>query len=274
MNPSATPSEAHEASYWVREKLTFEFLEKRVDKVCTNMSIEPLSFEEVKVAVNGKSEGAWIVNAFAEHLVPKPNDSGERVLQIGPLAADYLPVEWKPEQHLVDFLEKCETPPVCVGFGSMPFGGAKQVFQGLKEYGQNAVLVGDALKLGDDADEWLQAHTCFVTHAQYAWLLPKCSVMVSHGGAGAMHSALRAGVPQVIAPLMGDQFFWGDLIVVKGLGARCEGPLTELTAQKVAKGLSDAMKCADACKLVAESMAAQEKPTVALVRHMHEVAGA
>ena len=42
--------------------------------------------------------------------------------------------------------------------------------------------------------------------------------MLSHGGAGVLHSTLRAGIPAIIAPLMGDQFFHAKLIHARELG--------------------------------------------------------
>ena len=41
---------------------------------------------------------------------------------------------------------------------------------------------------------------------------------MSHGGAGVLHSTLRAGIPAVIAPLMGDQFAWARLVDARYLG--------------------------------------------------------
>lgn len=43
--------------------------------------------------------------------------------------------------------------------------------------------------------------------------------MVSHGGAGVLHSTLRAGIPAIIAPFFGDQFFHAKLIQARELGA-------------------------------------------------------
>lgn len=51
------------------------------------------------------------------------------------------------------------------------------------------------------------------------WRLPQCRCMVSHGGAGVLHSTLRAGIPAIIAPFFGDQFFHAKLIQARELGA-------------------------------------------------------
>jgi len=42
--------------------------------------------------------------------------------------------------------------------------------------------------------------------------------MLSHGGAGVLHSTLRAGIPAIIAPLIGDQFVFAKLIDARELG--------------------------------------------------------
>jgi sterol 3beta-glucosyltransferase len=44
------------------------------------------------------------------------------------------------------------------------------------------------------------------------WLFPRVAGVVHHGGAGTTAAGLRAGVPTVIKPFFGDQFFWGDRV--------------------------------------------------------------
>jgi sterol 3beta-glucosyltransferase len=41
------------------------------------------------------------------------------------------------------------------------------------------------------------------------WLFSKVRGVVHHGGSGTTAAGLRAGVPCVIRPFFGDQFFWG-----------------------------------------------------------------
>jgi len=48
-----------------------------------------------------------------------------------------------------------------------------------------------------------------VGHVPHDWLFPRTSLVVHHGGSGTTHSACRAGVPSVVVPFAGDQFFWG-----------------------------------------------------------------
>src|SRR5262245_9729686 len=47
-----------------------------------------------------------------------------------------------------------------------------------------------------------------VDEVPYDWLFPQVSAVVHHGGVGTTGLALRAGVPQVITPIIGDEAFW------------------------------------------------------------------
>lgn len=51
-------------------------------------------------------------------------------------------------------------------------------------------------------------------------LFPRVAAIVHHGGAGTTATAARAGVPQIIVPHVGDQFFHGRRVHDLGLGPR------------------------------------------------------
>ncbi|KAK9698182.1 hypothetical protein RND81_08G087300 [Saponaria officinalis] len=51
---------------------------------------------------------------------------------------------------------------------------------------------------------------CFSGSIPYSWLFRKCAVVVHHGGSGSTAAALRAGIPQILCPLMADQFYWSE----------------------------------------------------------------
>eukprot|EP00438_Fugacium_kawagutii_P001185 Skav206584 [mRNA] locus=scaffold925:950784:952393:- [translate_table: standard] len=147
---------------------------------------------------------------------------------VGALADAYIPANFVEPSTLLQFLKDSAKPPVAIGFGSMPFGQAQAVIQGLEALQCPAVLVGQALA-NFEATE-----------------LPKCRCMVCHGGAGTLHSSLRAGVPAIIAPLIGDQFAFaklidarelGDLAVVECLMGINAGPLSALTADALVESL-------------------------------------
>jgi sterol 3beta-glucosyltransferase len=50
------------------------------------------------------------------------------------------------------------------------------------------------------------------------WLFPQVASVVHHGGSGTTAAGLRAGLPSLIVPFIGDQSFWGRQIRERGLG--------------------------------------------------------
>jgi UDP:flavonoid glycosyltransferase YjiC (YdhE family) len=52
------------------------------------------------------------------------------------------------------------------------------------------------------------------------WLLPRCCLVVHHGGAGTTAAALRSGTPSMVIPLAGDQPFWARRVDALGVGPR------------------------------------------------------
>lgn len=52
----------------------------------------------------------------------------------------------------------------------------------------------------------------------HTWLFPHVSVVVHHGGPGTTGTGLRAGVPSVLVPHIGDQSFWARRVMELGVG--------------------------------------------------------
>jgi sterol 3beta-glucosyltransferase len=66
------------------------------------------------------------------------------------------------------------------------------------------------------------------------------SAIVHHGGAGTTAAALRAGVPAIVVPFHGDQFYWAKL--VSDLGTGPQGiARTRLTAERLATAINRAV---------------------------------
>jgi UDP:flavonoid glycosyltransferase YjiC (YdhE family) len=49
-------------------------------------------------------------------------------------------------------------------------------------------------------------------------IFPFCDGIIHHGGAGTSHSAARSGRPQIVGPLLIDQFHWGSRVTKLGIG--------------------------------------------------------
>lgn len=60
----------------------------------------------------------------------------------------------------------------------------------------------------------------YIEATPHDWLLPRCKMVVHHGGAGTTSAGLRAGIPNVIVPFTADQPFWGSRVYTIGVGPR------------------------------------------------------
>jgi len=136
------------------------------------------------------------------------------------VCGQWLPPEgtWSPPDALTEFLAAGEAP-VYVGFGSMvgfdrkallsevvaAVGGRRALFYPGWSGIEGLELPGNFHVLGD---------------TPHAWLFPKVSAVIHHGGSGTSHSAARAGVPSVVVPFAGDQWFWADRLRRAGVAAQ------------------------------------------------------
>jgi len=143
---------------------------------------------------------------------------------------------WRPDPDLEAFLA-AGPPPVYIGFGSMgtddPAATARLVLDANVAAGVRAIVRrGWARLLAADPP----ASVHFVESVPHAWLLPRVAAAVHHGGAGTTAASLRAGVPTVIVPFHGDQFFWARRVQELGAGP---APITRrrLTVERLAAAL-------------------------------------
>jgi UDP:flavonoid glycosyltransferase YjiC (YdhE family) len=84
------------------------------------------------------------------------------------------------------------------------------------------------------------------------------SAIVHHGGAGTIHAAARSGLPSVVVPFAGDQFFWADRLGRAGVALTC--PAQEFgrsdLAGLIAGATGPAMQAR--CRQVAQAMAGED----------------
>lgn len=177
-----------------------------------------------------------VLGSYSSIVVPRAADWGEHVHITG-----YWPLEpapdWQPPTRLVDFLES-GPPPVYIGFGSMASRSPRQmtrvVQEALERSGQRGVLATGwgGLESADMPDNLFMLES-----VPHAWLFPRMSAVVHHGGSGTTGAGLRAGVPSVLVPHMGDQPFWGQRITELGVGPP-PIPRQQLTAESLAAAIT------------------------------------
>ncbi|HEY0229345.1 MAG TPA: glycosyltransferase [Mycobacterium sp.] len=160
---------------------------------------------------------------------PKPADLD--VIQTG---AWLLPDERPLPDDLLAFLD-AGTPPVYVGFGSMPLLGANDIgrtaIEAVRAQGRRTLLARGwaGLDLIDDRDD------CFVCgEVNQQALFPRVAAVVHHGGAGTTTTATRAGAPQLLIPQGADQVYWARRVTELGIGTACDGPAPPLRSVSVA----------------------------------------
>lgn len=64
----------------------------------------------------------------------------------------------------------------------------------------------------------LASRFLFINAIAHDWLFPQCKVVMHHGGAGTTAAGLYAGVPTIISPFFGDQYFWAQRIQALKVG--------------------------------------------------------
>lgn len=127
------------------------------------------------------------------------------------------PPDWAPSAQLQDFLAAGE-PPVYIGFGSMTGFDAPRLKQAMIAAlrGRRALFYPGWS--GVDTRD-LPANVLVVGETSHDWLLPRTALAIHHGGSGTSHSACRAGIPSVVVPFAGDQFFWAAQLQRHGVAA-------------------------------------------------------
>jgi vancomycin aglycone glucosyltransferase len=160
---------------------------------------------------------------------PEPGDLD--VVQTG---AWILPDERPLPVDLEAFLD-AGTPPVYVGFGSMPAPDdvARVAIGAIRALGRRAIVArgwADLVPIDDRAD-------CFaVGEVNQQELFRRVAAVVHHGGAGTTTTAARAGAPQVVVPQMADQPYFAARVAALGIGAAHDGPTPTTESLSAALG--------------------------------------
>ncbi len=123
--------------------------------------------------------------------------------------------DWTPPQAPADFLAAGDAP-VYIGFGSMTGFDKRRLSDALIAAlgGRRALFHPGWSGLDPKA---LPGNLFTVGETPRDWLFPRTAAVIHHGGSGTSHSAARAGVPSIVAPFAGDQFFWAERLRLSGV---------------------------------------------------------
>lgn len=180
-----------------------------------------------------------VLGGYSSLIVPRPEDWGDHIHVTGYWFLDPKS-NWQPPAPLVEFLQSGQ-PPVYVGFGSManrnPWQTTRMVSEALEQAGQRGVLVTG---WGGLAKANLSENLFVAKDVSHAWLFPRVSAVVHHGGSGTTGAGLRAGIPSVLVPHGGDQPFWAQRVAALGAGPQ-PIPRRQLTALRLADAITRAV---------------------------------
>ena len=137
---------------------------------------------------------------------------------------------YTPPPDLVEFIKKAkdlQKKIVYIGFGSIVVSNASEMTQcivdSVKKSGVYCILnKGWSERLGDKSakiiDTVLPECIFNAGNVPHDWLFPQLDGAVHHGGSGTTGATLRFGLPTIIKPFFGDQFFYANRAEEIGVG--------------------------------------------------------
>lgn len=119
-------------------------------------------------------------------------------------------------QKVSDFCKGKKVPVIT--FGSVTFKDREKVMERfLRNWPSDRQLIIQKGWVDLDAPS-NQTNLCVVGSVSHDALFKHASVVIHHGGAGTTSSCLHAGIPQIVIPHIGDQWFWGREVKRLGVG--------------------------------------------------------
>jgi UDP:flavonoid glycosyltransferase YjiC (YdhE family) len=185
---------------------------------------------------NARGESIPALHAYSPTLSPRPGDWPETTVVTGFWRLDDQS-GWAPDAAFEKFLGS-GSPPIYLGFGSMPWGAARNteiVVKALEMWGGRAVV---GRGWGGIRVEDLPSSVHVVDRAPHSKLFDHVKAVVHHGGAGTTHTGLYAGRPTFVVPQFYDQPYWGSRVAELGCGPP-PVRLRKLTPQILATALEE-----------------------------------
>ena len=139
---------------------------------------------------------------------------------------------WEPPAELAEFIDKARRDGkklVYVGFGSIivknPAKMTQEVIDAVLGADVRCVLSkGWSDRLTKDGpppvedEPPMPPEIHVIKGAPHDWLFARMDAAAHHGGSGTTGASLRAGIPTIIRPFFGDQFFFGSRVEDLGVG--------------------------------------------------------
>ncbi|KAG2156507.1 glycosyltransferase family 1 protein [Suillus bovinus] len=210
---------------------------------------------------------------FSPTLVPPPLDWPEWIRITGYWFLDDAEVgakKWTPPPDLLSFIDSAHEAGkkvVYIGFGSIvvsdPVAMTHSVIQAVLRSGVYAILSkgwSDRLQTkssdASEPEEPLPKQIYPINSIPHDWLFQRIDAACHHGGAGTTGASLRAGIPTIVKPFFGDQFFSADRVEALGIGTGVRKLTVENLTEALVSATTD-IKQIERAKLVGEQIRAE-----------------
>lgn len=166
---------------------------------------------------------------FSPSVVVPPLDYSDWIRVTGYWSLDEAST-WEPPKELTDFIRKARSDGkkiVYIGFGSIvvsdPAALTKTTIESVLKADVRCILCkGWSDRLGNKdaavSEMPLPPEIHQIQSVPHDWLFKRIDAAAHHGGAGTTGASLRAGLPTIVKPFFGDQFFFGSRVEDLGVG--------------------------------------------------------
>lgn len=201
------------------------------------LRLKPISWDRLQ-----QDKVPFLYN-FSPSVVVPPLDFSEWIRVTGYWFLDEG-LDYKPPSVLEKFISKARKDGqklVYIGFGSVVVSNSKELTQSVVESVLKAdvrcILAkgwsdrldkGKPKKKGEIEVSLPPSIIQITDPVPHDWLFRQVDAVVHHGGAGTTGASLRAGVPTIIHPFFGDQYFFSNRVQDLGVGIEVRR-ITEMT---------------------------------------------
>ncbi|MGZ0710163.1 glycosyltransferase [Coraliomargarita sp. W4R53] len=150
-------------------------------------------------------------------------------------------------------------------FGSVTFDEARKVmtrFMRSWPTGKKIIIQSGWAGLTIERPNAQMLRVGCVSHDQ---LFRYASIVIHHGGAGTTASVLHAGIPNIIIPHIGDQWFFASEVKRLGVGLEVKRKRWPEDLPKAVRTIEKSKKMQRRAREVAEQLAQEDGPTAAVV---------
>lgn len=260
------PDQRRGGSYNILTHIMFETVFwKGISGQVNKWRTETLGLKRTNLVKMQQTQIPFLYNVSPE-VFPPSVDFPDWVRVTGYWFLDEGSNDFTPPEDLVHFLAKARADNkkiVYVGFGSIVVSDSNQLTQAVVDavlaLGVRCVLNkgwSDRLSKDESRPEVKLPEQIFNSSLiPHDWLFPQIDAAVHHGGSGTTGATLRSGLPTIIKPFFGDQFFYASRIEELGVGialkklnaktftSALKAVTTNDSYAKKAKAMSKNIKC-------------------------------